>query len=101
MLDMVALWTLGALQLTFERQGGLGRFMSSEMVSKYENRFCPGISLTRLWQISYILFPLKFRVMTDYERHGIHLAPFEAKRRIYPTTISNTQLGVVPRTLIE
>ena len=39
--------------------------------------------------------------MADYERHGTHLAPFEAKRRIYPTTISNTQLGVVPRTLID
>ena len=33
MLDMLARWTLGALQLTFERQGGSGRFTTSEMVS--------------------------------------------------------------------
>ena len=39
--------------------------------------------------------------MTDYDQHGTHLAPFEAERRIYPTTISNTQRGVVPRTLID
>ena len=33
MLDMVALWTLGALQLTFESQGGSEQFTMSEMVS--------------------------------------------------------------------
>ena len=33
MLDMVAPWTLGALQLMFECQGGSGRFTTSEMVS--------------------------------------------------------------------
>ena len=45
--------------------------------------------------------PLNVGATTDYERHGTHLAPFEAERRIYPTTVSNTQLGVVPRTLID
>jgi len=33
MFDMVALWTLGAIQLEFERQGGSGRLTTSEMVS--------------------------------------------------------------------
>lgn len=72
-----------------------------ERDGKYENRLCLEISLTPFWQICYVLLPSKVGAMTDYVRHGTHVAPSEAEHPIYSTTISNTQLRVVPRTLID